>query len=120
MNIKIFLVLFISVFVIFVLAAVIGNILESTGMLTKEAIGPRGMSAVKIISFILFCIMGFSIVPLAVRFFVYMQVKIGNEGLFLVKFIEAHEQAVVLGAWGFLLVGLSIAMAAGFRDGFFK
>jgi hypothetical protein len=120
MNTKIFLVIFISVFGLFILISVISYILESNGMPIEKAIGPRGETAAKIIFFIMFCIMGFSMVPLAVRFFVHMQVKIGNSDLFLVKFLLEHERGVVLGVWVFFAIGLCIALMGAIKDGFFK
>jgi len=42
--------------------------------------------------------MAFAIVPLAVRFFLVMQVKIGNGEFALIKWFQAHEQAVVYGS----------------------
>ncbi len=120
MNTKIFLVIFISVFALFILISVVSYILESSGMPIEKAVGPRGETAAKIIFFIMFCVMGFSMVPLAVRFFVHMQVKIGNSELFLVKFIQAHEAGVVLGVWAVFVIGLCIALPAAIKDGFFK
>lgn len=120
MNIKIFLIIFVSVLGVFILSAVIGNILESNGMLTREVIGSKGATAVKIFYFVLFCVLGFSIVPLAIRFFIFMQVKIGNSELFLVQFLQAHEKGVVLGVWCMLIIGLCIAVPGSIKDGFFK
>jgi hypothetical protein len=120
MNIKIFLIIFVSVLGVFILSAVIGNILESNGMLTREVIGSKGATAVKIFYLVLFCVMGFSIVPLAIRFFIFMQVKIGNSELFLVQFLQAHEKGVVLGVWCMLIIGLCIAVPGSIKDGFFK
>ena len=120
MNIKVFLILFFSALGIFILNALIGNILESNGIVIEEAIGARGMTALKIFYFALFCILGFSIVPLAIRLFVVMQVKIGNAELFMVKFLQAHEKAVVLGIWGMFIIGLCIAIPGGMKDGLFR
>jgi hypothetical protein len=50
-----------------------------------------------VVSFVLFCVLGFSIVPLAIRVCIFMQIKIGNAELFLVRFLQTHEQSVVFG-----------------------
>jgi hypothetical protein len=64
--------------------------------------------------------MGFSIVPLAVKLFIFLQCKIGNAELFLVKFLQSHEQGFVFGVWAFFIIGLCIALPAGIKNGFFK
>jgi len=120
MNIKIFLVTFISVFVLFIIIGIAVSILESNGIFIEKAVGPRCKTAMKIIFFIMFCVMCFSMVPLAVRFFIYMQVKIGNSDLFLVKFLQAHGSGVVVGVWVMFAIGLCIALPAAIKDGFFK
>ena len=120
MNIKLFLIIFASVFGLIILSAVIGNILESKGMLTVEAIGSKGVTAVKIFYFVLFCIMGFSIVPLVIRLFISLQTRIGNAEFFLVRFLQGHEQSVVFGVWIVFIIGLCFAVPAGIKDGFFK
>ena len=73
-----------------------------------------------VVYFVLFCVLGFSIVPLAIRVFIFLQIKIGNAEVFLVRFLQAHEQSVVFGVWGLFVLGLCIAVPAGIKDGFFK
>jgi hypothetical protein len=120
MNASVFLIIFLSAFGLLILGAVIGNILESSGTVTKETIGSRGTTAVMVVYFVLFCVLGFSIVPLAIRVFIFLQIKIGNAEVFLVRFLQAHEQSVVFGVWGLFVLGLCIAVPAGIKDGFFK
>jgi len=72
------------------------------------------------IYFALFCATAFSLVPLAIRFFIIMQIKIGNGEFFLIKWIQAHEQAVIYGFWIFFVIGLCIAMPAAIKDVFLK
>jgi hypothetical protein len=99
-------------------SAIIGNILESNG--TVKALSPKGIAVVKMFYFALFCVLGFSMVPLAIRFFIAMQIKIGNEELFLVKWLRAHEQGFVFGVWIMFIIGLCISLPAAIKDGFFK
>lgn len=120
MNIKVFLVIFVSAFGLMILSAIIGNILEANGTLTVETIGSKGVTAVKVFYFVLFCILGFSLVPLAIRLFISLQTRIGNAGSFLVQTIQANEQSVVFGVWILFVIGLCIAVPAAVKDGFFK
>ena len=101
-----------------IVSAIIGNILEANG--TLNTLSPNVTSAVMIFYFALFCVLGFSIVPLAIRFFIAMQIKIGNEELFLVKWLRAHEQGFVFGVWIMFIIGLCISLPAAIKDGFFK
>ncbi len=108
MNIKLFSFLFFGSLGLIIISAVIGNILESKGIVTKEILGPSGIIAVVIFYFTLFCIMAFSLVPLVLRFFLKMQVKIGNQEVALIRWLQNHEQSVVFGFWGFIVIGLII------------
>jgi hypothetical protein len=120
MNTKVFLIIFLSAFGLVILSAIIGNILEAKGALTKEAIGPRGVLVGKAWFFGLFCVLAFSMVPLALRWFLVQQGKIGNAEVGMVRFLQAHEQAVVYGIWGVFVVGLCLAVPAAIKDGFFE
>jgi hypothetical protein len=73
-----------------------------------------------IFGFTIFCVLGFSIVPLAIRFFVTMQIKIGNAELFLVKWLQAHETGTIIGVWIFLIIGLCMALPSAIKDGMFE
>ncbi|MBI5578024.1 MAG: hypothetical protein HY895_02625 [Deltaproteobacteria bacterium] len=108
MNIKLFTIVFLGSLGLIIVSAVIGNILEEKGILTKEMIGPKGVTAVLSFYFILFCIMAFSLIPLALRFFLNMQVKISNGEFVLIRWLQTHEQSVVYGFWGLIIIGLII------------
>ncbi|MBN1545042.1 MAG: hypothetical protein JW902_00115 [Syntrophaceae bacterium] len=120
MNNRICLIIFILAVGLLITGAIVGNILESSGKLTAASLGPRGITAVKISFFALFCIMVFSLIPLLLKAFVAMQIKIGNGDLFVIKWLQAHEAAVIYGFWSLLLIGLCIAVPAAIRQGFFK
>ena len=111
MNIRVFTVVFALSLGLIVVSAAIGNILKSKGILTEEMLGSRGVNAVLIFYVGLFCIMAFSLVPLALRFFINMQVKIGHGELFPIKWLQAHEQLAVFGFWGLVITGLVIIIA---------
>ena len=118
MNTKICLIVFASVFGLLIVSAIIGNILESNG--TLKTLSPRGVAAVKMFYFALFCVLVFSLVPLLLKYFISAQIKIGNEELFLIKWLQAHEQGVVFGFWTLCVIGLCMALPAAMRAGFFK
>ena len=120
MNTKLFLIILASAFGLIIIGAVVGGVMESRGMLTEETISQKGITAVKIFFFALFCIICFAVVPIVIRYFIVLQIKIGNEGLFLIQWLQAHERAVVYGAWGVFIIGLCISLPAAIKDGFFK
>ena len=109
MDTKIFIILASACFGLILLGAIVGNVLESQGALAKESLGPKGTVIVISFFFVLFCVLAFSLVPLVVKVFIAMQIRIGNGELFLVKWVRDHERAVIYGIWGFFGVGLSIA-----------
>ena len=108
MSIRLFSIIFFGTLGLIIISAIIGNILEAKGILTKEMIGQRGITAVFAFYFGLFCIMAFSLAPIVLRFFINMQVKIGNGEFVLIRWLQAHEQSVVYGFWGLIIIGLII------------
>lgn len=109
MDTKLFIILASSSFGLILLGAVIGNALESQGVLTKESLGPEGTLIVVSVFFALFCMLAFSLVPLFIRGFITMQVKIGNGERLLIQWVRAHERALVYGIWALFGTGLIIA-----------
>ena len=87
------------------------------GMISEEAIGPAWADAVIKTYMVLFFIMGFSLVPLMIRLFIVLQVKIGNGERAPIKWLQAHEKTVVYCIWAFYFVGLSIALSGGINEG---
>jgi len=116
MNIKICLMVFLSALGLLIIGAIIGNILESNGTLKAVTIGPQRINVVTLAYFALFCVMIFAFVQLVVRFFVFMQIKIGNGELFLIKIFQAHEQTMVYGFWIMMLIGFGIIFILGKDD----
>jgi hypothetical protein len=108
MNSKPYLLVFVSAFGLTIISSVTGNILESEGVLTAESLGPEGIEAVMSFYFLMFIIMTFSLVPLVIRFFIKMQIKIGNGEFFLIKWFQTHERCIVYGFWGLIIVGFVI------------
>jgi hypothetical protein len=60
--------------------------------------------------------MGFAVVPLFIRLFIVIQIKIGNGEVFLVKFFKENEQAVVYSIWVLYALGLAINFTLGRDD----
>lgn len=116
MNTKLFSILFWTSLGLVLIGSVIGNLLESSGALTKERVGPKWTAVIMAASFLLFCVMAFSLVPLVLSAFIARQIRIGNGGLFLVQWISEHEQAVVYGFWGLFLTGLVIILVLARKD----
>ncbi len=52
----------------------------------------------------------FTMIPLFIKLFVFMQVKIGHGELFPIKWLQTHETTVICGIWVFLIVGFLIAL----------
>jgi hypothetical protein len=119
-NTKTFLIILASAFGLIIIGAVVCGVMESRGMLTEETIGQKGITAIKIIYFALFCIICFAVVPIVIRYFIVLQIKIGNEGLFLIQWLQTHERAVIYGAWSIFIIGLCISLSAAIKEGFFK
>jgi hypothetical protein len=116
MNIKIPLIIFISAFSLTIVGSIISNILVSSGTFIDPKIGPDGLSLWHLIYFALFCVMGFSIIPLAVHLFIFMQVKIGNGEFFFVRFFRENERAIVYGCWIMMIIGFAIIFSLGKDD----
>jgi len=108
MNTKTYLIILGSSFALMILGAIIINILETNGTLSQEKIGSKGADAITLAYLVLFCIMAFAIVPLAVRLFIVLQLKIGNGEFVFIKWFQAHEQGVVYGGWGVIAIGICI------------
>jgi hypothetical protein len=120
MNARTCLLVIASALGLIVVGAVVGNVLQSTGILNREALGPRGIAAVKLFYVILFCVLGFAAVPLLIKYFIDLQIRLGNGDISPVKWLQAHERSVVYGFWAMVVVGLSMALPAAVRNGFFK
>jgi hypothetical protein len=119
MNTRIFLIVFLSALGLMIIGSIVGNILESKGILNAATIGAKGIIAWKLAYFVLFCVMAFAFVPVVVRLFISLQIKIGNGEFFLIKFFQAHEQAIVYGFWIFMVIGFGIIFALA-RDDILK
>ncbi len=111
MNTKLYVIILASSLGLMVLGAIIGGILESSGTVTRASLGSRGITLIIMVYGLLFCLAAFALVPLALRFFISMQIKIGNGEFFIVKWLQTHEATVVYCCWGVFILGVAIAFA---------
>jgi hypothetical protein len=116
MNTRIFLIIFLSALGLIIAGSLVVNYLESRGSLSAPTIGANGIDAWQLGCFALFCVMAFAFVPLVVRFFIHMQIKVGNAEFVLVKFFQAREKAIVYGFWVIMLLGFGIIFTLGKDD----
>ena len=109
MDPKPYVILITGTFGLILLGAVTGNILENSGVLTTESLGSKGIALVLSLFFALFCIMAFSLVPLALRAFISLQVKIGNGEELSIVWMRENERRIVYSVWGLFAAGLIMA-----------
>jgi len=110
MDTKLYLIILLTSFGLMILGAVAGGILESAGIVTGDSLGPRATTVINSVYLVLFFIMGFSLVPLVLRLFITLQIKIGNGEFFPIKWLQANELAVVIGVWGLYVIGIGIIL----------
>lgn len=120
MNTRPFLIILGVSFGLLILGSIAGSILQSTLKLTTDQLGPGWVRVIKLTCLALFGVIGFSLVPVALNWFVAMQVKIGNGELVVIRWLSAHLRQVVYAVWGLFAVGLAIAIPAAIRGGFLK
>jgi len=117
MNIKVFLLIFALALGLMIFSDNFFNIFESGRMLAKKTIGPKGIPFLQVFQFAMFLVLGFSIIPIMIRLFVILQLKIGNGELPLVQFLHAHEQGAVFSIWGFYAIGLCYIVPEFIKNG---
>jgi len=91
--------------------------LQSAGIPKDPA---RMETPMKILFFALFVLFAFSMVPTMVKLFVAGQSVIGNADKPLVGFVGRHQAGVTWALWIVWVAGLSVAMPAMMRAGFFS
>ena len=102
---KIRLTFFLAALGLMLAAAIIGNVLEAKGIVTRETLGPDGISAVIALFIGLFCLVCLTLIPLVIQVFIRGQIRIGNGELRVIKWLREHENAVVLAFWGLFVLG---------------
>jgi len=109
-----------SAFAVIIVSAIIGAMLESSGTLNDEVVRYKGQNMVQVAFFILFWILGFTIIPCVIKLFIFLQIKIGNGEFFMIKWLQAHEQKVIYALWSMVFIGMCLAVPSAIKDGLFK
>lgn len=120
MHTKPFLIAVAVSFGLMMLGSIAGGVLQSKLKITIEQLDPTWVLAIKLFYLLLFLVLGFSLVPVALRFFISKQGEIGNQDFMLIKWLAANEPQVVYGVWVIFIVGLCIALPAAIKGGLFK
>src|SRR5262245_4965625 len=66
--------------------------------------------------FLLFLVLGFSLVPLLIRGFLVLQASIGNADLWIVRLLRDHELGITWSVWGIFALGTLIALPVMVKD----
>jgi hypothetical protein len=104
-----FAIAFVVAFVVLIAYSIIGTTLEARGWFAEE-----GAAIVKPISIgfsiLLFLILVYTAIPLAIRFFINGQIKIGNGDRAPVAYLRAHEIGIRHAIWAFFTLGFAISI----------
>jgi hypothetical protein len=97
--------------------AVLGNVLQSAGIVRD--LGPFKLPFL-IVIFGLFIAAGFSAIPVMVKLVLGFQRTVGNENVPAVAAALRAEKWIVFGIWGLLAAGLVVALPAAIQGGLFN
>jgi hypothetical protein len=120
MGLKAWAIICASTFALIIVGAIVGNLLESSGTLSEEAVRYKGQNMVQFAFFLLFVLLCFTIIPFAIKLFIFLQIKIGHGEFFMIKWLQAHQQKVIYALWGLLFIGTCFAVPSAIKDGLFK
>ncbi len=116
MNVKVYGKVVACAFGAVIILSIAGSIIEASGIVSS----PQSYRIAQIIAMttglILFLIIGFAMVPVLIRFFVLLQVKMGNSEHRTVEFLIQNEKYTVYGFWIFYAIGALIAIPAMIAD----
>jgi len=106
-----------GIFALILLMGIGGNALQAAGVIKHpEAL----QTPMKIIFLTIFIAFAFSLVPTMVKLFVAGQTRIGNAEEGPIRFIEAHQVAIIWAIWIIWIAGMAIATPTMIRSGFFN
>ncbi len=120
MGLKAWAIICASTFALIIAAAIAGNLLESSGALSEDAVRYKGQNMVQFAFFILFLLLCFTIIPFVIKLFIFLQIKMGHGEFFMIRWLQAHQQQVIYVLWGLLFIGTCFAIPAAIKDGLFK
>ncbi len=98
--------------------SMIGGVLESSGIVTKESVGPLGIKIILAIYVALFIIPAFAVVPPFLRAFTMLQRAIGHGDFVIIKFIRKNERNITYCIWVIFLFGIIMALPFAIKDWF--
>jgi hypothetical protein len=105
-----------GIFAAMILAVLIGNAIQQSGMVRN----PGALETpVKIAFFALFCLFGFSLIPLIVKVVLGVQVALGNGNVGPIRAAIDHSWWIIAVLWLLMAAGLATALPAAIRQGFF-
>jgi hypothetical protein len=116
LNIKPYIIVIISIVLVFIIVGIIGNALMPAGM---EKLDKKYIGYMKGFVFTMFFLVCLSLVPICLKSFLLAQSKIGNEGVPLVKLLNQNTMKAVFALWTFFTIGLITALPYMIKDGFF-
>src|SRR5438105_14070638 len=99
-----------------ILMAITGNAIQASGLIKNPAVL---QTPAKIVFFTAFIVFAFSLIPTMVKFFLAGHASIGNACKGPIRFIEVHQVGVIWGFWLLWFAGLTVALPAMIRTGFF-
>lgn len=70
--------------------------------------------------FAVFLLIAFSAVPLMIKLFVHLQIRIGNGEHRVIRWLAGHRWPMTFAFWGVFALGLLIALPTMLREGFFN
>lgn len=99
-----------------IIFVIVGKFIEISGIVAD----PQSYRTAQLIaigtSLVLFFVISFAGVPIFVRFFIFIQTKIGNGEHPAIKFLTRHEKRIVYGLWIFFALGALLAVPAMIYD----
>jgi hypothetical protein len=97
--------------------AIVGNILQASGMAA-----PTGAARIvlMVVFFGLFLAFGLSCVPVMVKLVLGFQRQIGNEDVPVIREVLRRETIIIWVIWGLMLAGLVVALPTMIAEKFFS
>jgi len=80
----------------------------------------NGQVIIKGIVIVAFMIFSAALIPVCLKLFLILQIRIGNGDLGLIKLMQQHAMKLVYAAWAFIGFSIAIALPVMIKDGFFS
>ena len=99
-----------------IVGSIVSDVLASRGYTSD----PQLEKILLTIYFALFLALAFAAVPIFLRVFTTLQMRIGNGDLPPIQWIRKNEYAITYCVWGIFLLGLMISLPTVIKDWFLK